>query len=490
MKSMLDQNDPLVLLFTARLRSQRRWLWATGILPALIAMLGIGLNFSGMKFPLAAGILVFFVFYQLACSLVLGKGLVALGGQANLDELLAANMAPGRLADRAAQFSLLRGGWLTPLILLSALLTGSQEGALVILIAAVLGQALATLNIYGSAYNSLFHSGQIPHSEVWKALLRWLGQSFLTLALMGGMVLALPESLPLLPLIFIAVNLFHQGWEARRALQNWLKARAQGQRPEFVARSKHRPAAFWMWGAERNPYLYRYHLSRVYWHGRPLWFLATTTIGSTIGLLFLAFPQLRPVLPGLTLYAACLTLMVSIFRQARDLHSESQNGNLDLAAISLGPQGLVENLAEVGYRPRLWELLCLCAPVYLAGLLSEPKMTLTFSPGLIVMMALIAYQARVWSYVNLAALFWVRRHARPDRLMTAIMTAQYMNGFLTCLALGGFGAMTTSCVRWLDIDQNPLSLVGVILIDTIGWLAGMFLWLRFIRSSAIRLARA
>ena len=488
MNRLLDPNDPLVLLFTARLRSQRRWLLAAGILPALLAL--ITANLGEPEFSLAASLLVFFAFYQLSCSVVLGRGLVSLGGQANLDELLAANLEPGRLADRAAQFSLLRGIFLSPLVLLAMALTGSPLGAALALVLGLLGQALATLSIYGSAYNNLFHSGQIPQSEMWRCGLRCTLQILLTGVF--GLVLAeaIPELRMLAPMLFVPVTMFQQGFEARRALVNWMEARRLGKSTEFSSRSKKRPGAFWLWGAENNPYLYRYHLSRLYWRGRPIWFLACTGLSTLLALCFALCPhQQRPFLPGMACYAVGLNLMIAIFRQARDLQNEMQSGNLDLAAISLGPQKLVEHLAEVGYRPRLWEMLCLLGPLYIAALLFETRITLYTTPILLLAGGLVSYQTRISAYINLLCLFFIRRYSRLDRFMTATALAQWLSVMLAYLATGSIMAGGVAMASLVSPADSPtLGFCGIGLASLGGCVVFMVWWARFIRRSAVRFA--
>ncbi|MFN8610583.1 MAG: hypothetical protein U0931_23790 [Vulcanimicrobiota bacterium] len=485
MNSLLNPNDPLVLLFSARLRSQRFWLLAAGAVPALLVLLLLGPSATQPRIALIGALMAFFTFYQLVCSLVLGRGLVALGGQANLDELLAANLAPARLADRAAVFSILRACMLSPVPIVAALLCQSTEGAVTVVVLSLLGQALATLNIYGSAYNNLFHSGQIPHAEMWRSALRCLLQMLATGFCLGLLAWSFPALRMLLPLLFVPACMLHQGWEARRTLINWMDARRLGQRTNCLSPSKRRPAAFWMWGSEQNPYLYRYHLNRLYLGGRPVWLLATLGAGTLLGTLFLLYPQQRAILPVIFFYAVAVSSLIPLFRQVRDLQGEAQSGNLDLAAISLGPQKLVEHLAEVGYGPRLWEMFCLSVPCYLAALLSETRATLEMTPVLLVIAGLVLYQTRICSYVNLLSLFWTRRYSRLDRLMTAAMLAQWLVGMILMFVSGAlFGG---AAVAAASISQ-PAGQISI-------GLGGLFIWVmamtgcyRWIRNQAVKLA--
>jgi hypothetical protein len=489
MNSPLDPNDPLVLLFTARLRSQRRWLLAAGAFPALISL---PLAYTGEpRLALTVALLVFFVFYQLSCSVVLGKGLVSLGGQANLDELLAANLEPNRLADRAALFSLLRGVFLSPLLLAAMLSTGSASWAALVLLLGLLGQAMITLSIYGSAYHNLFHTGQIPQSELWRCGLRCWLQMMLT----SGLGLILGQAIPdvrlfVVPALLMPALMLQQGLEARRALINWMEARRLGKTTQFMSRSKQRPAAFWLWGAEKNPYLYRYHLSRLYWRGRPIWFLACTGFSTLLAMVFALSPhEQRAFIPVLAFYVLVITLMAAVFRQLRDLLSEMQSGNLDLASISLGPQKLVEHLAEVGYRPRLWEMVCLLGPVYLAGLLFETRSALCLTPALLCLVGCVIYQTRLSAYINVLCLFGIRRYSRLDRLLTAASLAQWLSACFACFGSAAIIVGSVSVARAVaQAEPNPCELCAVSLASLCASLFFLTWWAKFIRRAAVRLA--
>lgn len=443
--------NPFLLIYQGRLRRQRKAGWlATGLVSVGLGVFA-GLICTAGHHP-AASISLATVLLS-ACLCLFGwsqsciaQAVMGLGQNGNLEEMVPANLAPTDIADSATAFLARRWLKLTPWVLLGALLPGNAWATGIILTFWLLMLPGGCSSVYAATVQLLIREGQIPWSRVLSRSLR--GALLVLLALIplafcrsGGQMMAWTF------FMVVVLNL-HGMYESRRLVVEWLS----NPRPSSGSSSRKRAGATspgWMVGAAANPMLFRYQLTRRRWLGLPAWLVLSSICGLTMGgLSFLSLEGFHV----LAFYVLMGVAGLGVTLHLRYLDFEMRNGNYELISTTRSPRELVDNLAQVGYLPRLLEVVPAAAIVLFCLTIGQPAQAGLIAGGSLMLALWWVVQARLSSYVNVICAIGLHHRAQGAHLNSLALLIQ-LAVLVTPFVVAGLATMT------LAYSQVPVLLL-------------------------------
>lgn len=451
MKNVACQDNPLLLIYEARLRRRQRFSRLCGLFVSIVVTLSmLPLLREHTWNPLAATLGTWLVLatslIQLSKVNVVAESQAELGSHQNMEELVASGMTAAEVGDSGGAFLAKYWRRATPWMLLGALLIAHPVGSSLVLGYWVVQLPLGWASVYAATVQILLRDERIRLSSLLRMLL--LSLPWLVLAAVSPLPVLLSQPhmswvmCAWFPLVMLAMQI--QGaLVCRRMVIDWLQ---NGTRSDNSMQVRQRAQSAWSRAWNRgnaDPLLYRYQVTRMVLAGVPLWF----AISSLLGLLAAA---LLAANPGMGLLAMAYLLLGSAghacFAHLRFLQQELRSGGYEQLLATFTRRELVDGLAQVGCSPRVPELAALLAPPALTALLVYPQhatltvVTLSLVIGLMLVLGTLSSYVNVFCLLQLKA--WNKQHLLWN-VAPGVTTACLTSGFF--LTAHSFTATTRPC---------------------------------------------